>query len=63
MLTLLPLGSVAQPQSSRGIQLHRALEKELIQGKIAHRTVVFAAVSEWNKPVKEYGREARREGR
>jgi hypothetical protein len=55
MLTLLPLGSVAQPQSSRGIQLHRALEKELTQGKIAHRTAVSAAAS-GNKPVKEYGR-------
>ena len=35
MLTLLPLGSAAQPQSPRGIQLQRVLEKEpLKDGKI-----------------------------
>jgi hypothetical protein len=61
MLTLLPLGSAAQPQSPRGIQLHGALERgELIQERVAYRTAVSAAVSEWNKPIDVYGQEARR---
>jgi hypothetical protein len=60
MLTLLPLGSAAHPQSPRGIQLHEALERgELIQERVAYRTAVSAAVSEWNKP-NVYGQEARR---
>jgi hypothetical protein len=65
MLTLLPLGSAAQPQSPRGIQLHSASEGgELVQERITYRTAVFAAVSETNKPINGHGsRSAQKEAR
>lgn len=55
MLTLRPDGSAAQPQSPRGIHLHRKNEVSGIadaKGDDAHRTAVSAAALDGNSPSK-----------